>query len=196
MVFAGLAVWQAQLLPGIDRTVLSWVTSWETPVVTAVMKGITFLGEPVWFAALCVLILLLTRFRRWGWLFTVNALLVGIVNQGLKAVFERARPAIEAMLAEADGYSFPSGHAMGSMAIYGLLICMLLRLPLTPRFRRGLTAGLAVLIGAIGFSRVYLRVHYTTDVLAGWCAGLVYLLLLLTGAALIRRGWRRRSVKP
>lgn len=195
VVFAVLALLQAGQVTWLDQTVASWMTALQSPAVLGFFRVITFFGEPQFFTALCVVMLLGNRFRAKGWLFAVSALLVGGVNQLLKAIFQRTRPAAEWMLTTASGYSFPSGHAMGAMAIYGMLIYLVWHSSWPARVRKAVVTVLAVLILLIGISRVVLRVHYTTDVLAGWAAGLVYLFAVLTAFKQIRRVLARRSAK-
>jgi membrane-associated phospholipid phosphatase len=97
----------------------------------------------------------------------------------LKASFERPRPSFDDPLALAGWFSFPSGHAMSSIALYGALAYVFAGRLHSPKSRLIGLGGVAVLVVAIGFSRLYLGVHYLTDVLAGYSAGLAWLLLVL-----------------
>jgi membrane-associated phospholipid phosphatase len=96
----------------------------------------------------------------------------------LKAIFERPRPAFEDPVATASWFSFPSGHALSSIAVYGAIAYVFVGHVRSPRARAAVAA-LALLVALIGFSRLYLGVHYLTDVLAGWSAGLAWLLLAI-----------------
>jgi membrane-associated phospholipid phosphatase len=96
----------------------------------------------------------------------------------LKAVFERPRPSFEDPVATASWFSFPSGHALSSIAVYGALAYLFVGGGRSSQ-TRALVAGLALLVALIGFSRLYLGVHYLTDVLAGYSAGLAWLLLAI-----------------
>jgi membrane-associated phospholipid phosphatase len=114
-----------------------------------------------------------------------DAALLGIALVGsqlltwiLKSVFERPRPAFDDPVATADWFSFPSGHALSSIALYGALAYLFGR-RLSPRARATCFYGVAVLVAAIGFSRLYLGVHFLTDVLAGYSAGLAWLLVVI-----------------
>jgi membrane-associated phospholipid phosphatase len=126
-----------------------------------------------------------------------DAVLLGVALVGaqlltwiLKASFERPRPSFEDPVATASWFSFPSGHALSSIALYGALAFVIAdRLPSRKARAAGLGV-LALLVGAIGFSRLYLGVHYLSDVLAGYCAGLAWLLLvvgIVHGRSLARR---------
>ena len=93
-----------------------------------------------------------------------------MTSEVLKNVFQRTRPEL-APLVPAPGYSFPSGHALMSAAFYGFLAYLLFRHCPSPLLKWSLVSLLTLLVLAIGFSRVYLGVHYLSDVLAGFAAG-------------------------
>jgi membrane-associated phospholipid phosphatase len=92
----------------------------------------------------------------------------------LKGLFDRQRPSVP-LLFEAKGLSFPSGHALMSVTFYGLLIYMIFKSVKNPVLKWTLISLLIILIMIIGSSRVYLRVHYATDVIAGYCIGFLWL---------------------
>ena len=94
----------------------------------------------------------------------------------LKHLFGRERP-LTPLLEEAKGLSFPSGHALMSVTFYGLIIYIIWQSVKDKRLRMVLTLAMLLLILLIGFSRIYLRVHYTTDVIAGFCVGFLWLVL-------------------
>lgn len=93
-------------------------------------------------------------------------------NSLLKLIFQRQRPQLWEVLARPDSYSFPSGHAMSSMMVYGVAALLLVRL--FPRFRRVWVVSAALWILLIGFSRIYLGVHWLSDVVAGFAAGFAF----------------------
>src|SRR5215216_7786603 len=95
---------------------------------------------------------------------------------GLKHLFDRERPLVP-LLEEARGLSFPSGHALMSVTFYGLLIYIVFKSVETKSLRWTLISLLLLLILTIGFSRIYLRVHYASDVIAGFCVGLLWLVI-------------------
>ena len=97
----------------------------------------------------------------------------------LKATFERPRPSFGDPVATAGWFSFPSGHALSSIALYGALAYLLAGAVRSRRARVAGFAGVALFVAAIGFSRLYLGVHYLTDVLAGYSAGLAWLLFAI-----------------
>ena len=119
-----------------------------------------------------------------------NALLIYL----LKNFFVRERPAHDNGLVSADSWSFPSGHAAGSMVVYGMLAYLLLRESRRPW--HPLIFGLAVsLIVGIGFSRVVLHVHYLSDVLAGYASGLLWLTMNITACEIAMTYYARRTTK-
>jgi len=95
---------------------------------------------------------------------------------GLKHLFERNRPLVP-LLEQARGLSFPSGHALMSVTFYGLLIYIVFKGFKNKAFKWTLISLLLLLILTIGFSRIYLRVHYASDVIAGFCVGLLWLVI-------------------
>lgn len=189
LLFGVMAVWQRGEAPAFDVILPKRVSAWHTPVLTVIVKGITLPGEPWFLTALCLVVLAVARPRRRGILFAANGLLVGGLNNLLKALFARPRPDAAQRLLEVSGHSFPSGHAMASTAIYGLLICAVWHTGWPPRRKGLVTALLSLLILLIGFSRVYLRVHYPSDVLGGIGAGLAWLALFLPAAEKLARAW-------
>lgn len=170
--------WQQQFY--IDLMAKKALDSIGSPTLDTVMVYITNLGAPLTFYILAAggvayfaykqkliegLFLVLCLFTSWG---TMNL---------LKLVFMRARPAGE-QLTFAEGYSFPSGHATLSLAFYGFIIYLLLTENKDGR-TKFLAGFIAVLIFIIGISRVYLNVHYATDVLAGFILGSILLALFI-----------------
>lgn len=148
----------------------------RAPWLTPVMESFSALATPV---TLLVLLLAVAAFapgRRPGWCCTVNLGLVVALNQLLKFVIQRPRPD-GFRLATVSGFSFPSGHSMVAMAFFGLLAWFVWRYEKDPRMRRWLVAGFAFVIVMVGLSRVYLGVHYASDVLGGFCVSMAWLAL-------------------
>lgn len=110
------------------------------------------------------------------WLIINTALIAGIVNPLIKLIFQRTRPTLEHLVSE-HSFSFPSGHSSGSILLYGTIIFLL------PQFitKKRICLFLQILLGLgillIGISRIYLGVHYPSDVLGGFCFGFAWLLL-------------------
>ncbi len=147
-------------------------SAWLTPV----MQSISELALPV---VLVVLLLAVEAFapgRRPGVCAAVNLTLVLALNQVLKQIVHRPRPEGFRLIAE-SGYSFPSGHSMVAMAFYGLLAWMVWHYEKDRVVRWVCCLGFSLVVVAIGLSRVYLGVHYATDVIAGFCVSLAWLAL-------------------
>src|SRR5690606_22435327 len=108
----------------------------------------------------------------------------GLLNVVAKQAFARDRPSLWESIAPENNFSFPSGHAMGSMTLAAVLVL----LAWSTRWRWPVVAAMAVFVPMVGLSRVYLGVHFPSDILAGWAAALVW----ATGAYLLVFRWRGR----
>ncbi|MBD2344208.1 phosphatase PAP2 family protein [Anabaena subtropica] len=163
---------------GLDESILLGLQNLHNPLFDQIMQSITFLGEPL------PLLLISSGLSVYFWrgdrrreatglsIATIGA--VGL-NYLLKELFARARPALWDHIVNVVHYSFPSGHAMVSTAVYGYIGYVLAKE--FPQWRRPILASTVALILAIGFSRLYLGVHWPTDVLAGYTAGLLWLIV-------------------
>ena len=137
-----------------------------------VMRSATTIGSDVviWpTVALVALLAIRARQRAVAWIIVGDAAAAVIANNVLKVIFARSRPQLFDKIGLPTSYSFPSGHAMSAMAIWGGLAACLMAL--YPTARRGILVAAIVLIFLIGTSRVYLGVHWPTDVMGGWLAG-------------------------
>jgi undecaprenyl-diphosphatase len=164
-----------------DDAVYKFVSGFISDDLTRFMKFITFLGSE-WFVTLLtvmvpalIFILRKKECYRLGLLIPANIALGALFNQILKLIFERPRPEL-LRLVEETGYSFPSGHSMNSVIFYGLIAYLIIRRS-RHWSRYAVAAFLGVLVILIGLSRIYLGVHYASDVLAGFLIGLGWLAL-------------------
>lgn len=144
--------------------------------ITPIAKIITNFGGAIFLISLTVILLLVIKNKKIGISIIANLLIATILNFLLKNILQRPRPT-EYRLIDESGYSFPSGHSMVSMAFYGFLIYLIYKNIKNKKIKWGLINVLSVLIIAIGVSRVYLGVHYTSDVLAGFLIAIFYLIL-------------------
>jgi undecaprenyl-diphosphatase len=152
-----------------------------SPLFTKVMQVISFVGSGIaLFILMVVAAYLLCRLRR-----AREAALLAITMAGssglsviLKSTFHRPRPAAF-FGAVPNSYSFPSGHALNSLCFYGTIAAILFMYVRRPRMRWAIGLAAALTIGMIGFSRIYLGVHYPSDVIAGYCAGIVWVRLVV-----------------
>lgn len=163
-----------------DRSVIEAVRAEELRGLLAPLRVITELGS-TGAVTVVALLTLLVGVLIGPWLHGVlGALAIGLAslgNEALKAVIARARPDLLDAIVTERGFSFPSGHSALGMAAWGILGVLVMRSRLPLGVRRGVAAAIAVLIVLIGLSRIWLGVHYPTDVLAGWTAGAVIVLL-------------------
>lgn len=145
------------------------------------VEGFTFLASRNFITVVGLLLiswfLFIRRHRWYSLLVPVVALGSITLNLVLKNFYNRPRPLLP--LVSASGLSFPSGHAMISASFYGLLIYLVQTHVRPPAWRWGLSTGLLSLIVLIGLTRIYLRVHYATDVLAGFMAGAIWLVVAI-----------------
>ncbi len=164
----------------VDKLIKDWINQISSPGLDIFFQSITQLGSPAAFILLAVLAFLCLWMR--GYIRTAIILNAGLIGawaamKFIKEVVGRERPAGEQLTA-ATGMSFPSGHAMLSLVFYGFIAYLLLvKVP----YRYGKLAGytLMVVIALIGLSRIYLNVHYATDVAAGFVFGSALLALMI-----------------
>lgn len=167
----------------IDQNVIINVHSFSVAHSLIIPKFITDLGYGPNIAILLILIsAVLAAYSKYK-----EALLINMTTNSayfasgfFKEVFKRVRPALEYQMTQVDGYSFPSGHALVSVCFYGAIIYIIFRLIKNNLLKYILMSILAVLILAVGLSRIYLGVHYPTDVLGGFFLGLFIIFFWIT----------------
>jgi undecaprenyl-diphosphatase len=175
---------KADYLMAFDRHVISFIQGLESPWLTGIMKFFTYIGTIRFIAVLTILLFILMfyvlRFRLEVLVFLAVVFCTPILNRLLKLFFHRARPDFHRLI-EIGGYSFPSGHAMNAFSFYSILAFLMWR------HFRGRLARIAVIIAssimilAIGLSRIYLGVHYPSDIVGGflasslWVAAVIWL---------------------
>lgn len=185
-------------LARLDRAVVGALERDASPGAVAAFRVITHLGDVEALAAIGVAGgLLLLAARRWLLLITWGVGLAsgGLLNLALKDFFQRARPSLPNPFAIANGWSFPSGHAMGSFITYAMLAYLVVRLA-ERRWRRPAVLIAIAVIALIGLSRIYLGVHYVSDVIAGYAAGAAWVSICITGAEAARRWYHARRGAP
>ena len=173
-----------------DARIHDWAVGQRTAGATLFFTAMTYIGGPPGVAVEIFIVSILLAFRkRWSWLIylVVTAGGGGLLDFELKRYFARARPAVAEMLRRANGYSFPSGHAMGSAIAYGALAYLAFRAIRSWPARAAVIAFLYTLIAAVALSRVYLGVHWVSDVLAGVTAGTVWVTTTTVAYETMRR---------
>lgn len=142
-----------------------------SPELTAVIKGITHIGDSAVVILFCLLLFAIPKSMKTIALpVSVAVIISSIFNVLLKNIFARERPNILRLINETS-YSFPSGHAMNNAALYTMLILLIFKYVKARRVKYSLSGLCIILIAAIGYSRIYLGVHYAGDVLGGWLIG-------------------------
>jgi undecaprenyl-diphosphatase len=183
-------------LLSVDRGVAQGLNDLVAPRPAAVdaLTAVSRLGgRPVmvWLVAVAVALLLIRRRSRLAIYLVVTGVGALLLDPAMKALVGRLRPVLDAPVATAPGNSFPSGHALGSMIVYGALTLVFLA-AVSPRWRKLFVAVPVLIVLAVGFTRIALGVHYLSDVLAGWLLGLGWLSI----TAYAFRLWRREAGRP
>lgn len=184
-----------EVLKVFDTPVQSAIRGNLPQVWTTFFSSITVIGNTSTQVVLVALTFLFFRYKKWyieSYYMLVNGLISAICILSLKNIYQRPRPSIT-HLVEAHGYSFPSGHSMGSMLIIGGLAIILYQRLANPLVRNIVVGLLGLLIALIGLSRIYVGVHYPTDVLAGFLLGSGFLALLYPHYVQKRFEWRFKS---
>ena len=181
------AMAEAGRLSRTDLTTAAWLQRHGTEKGESIFVGVSWLGSEILVPLFAVPAVILLRRREWQRLALLSIASVGVwpLNMLLKIAFHRTRPSFATEFVTDGSFSFPSGHAMESIVIYGVLAFLAVeRHPSRRTVVRLAWLGLAALIG---FSRLYLGVHYISDVLAGFAAGFVWLFTCITGYRFAQR---------
>lgn len=176
-----------------DEALTASIRAHVAPATLAVFAALTHLGDPITLTLLGAVVALLLWWQRHrvlalGWVVALggNALL----NPLLKRVFERVRPVHEHGLVNEIGWSFPSGHTSSATVAYGMLAYLALR-TLPAAWHGPLVLAATALAFTVGCSRVFLQVHFASDVLAGFASGTAWLTVCIVSVELAR-AWQRR----
>lgn len=161
-----------------DNKIYALVSKWQCNPLTFLSRFISFLCSTFFLIVYSFLLIYLGKNREKNKYVVYNILGCFGINQMLKLVFRRIRP-VGINLVRITGFSFPSGHAMMSMAFYGLIIYLILHKDFPKEKKMFLSILFGILILLIGISRIYLGCHYASDILAGYLLGLAYLLFFI-----------------
>ena len=146
---------------------------------TPIAKFITNFGGAIFLIVVTIVLFILIKNKKIRLSIFSNLVIITILNQLLKRILQRTRPT-EYRIIEETGYSFPSGHSMISMAFYGYLIYLIYKYAKNKYIKWISIVLLSILICAIGISRIYLGVHYTSDVLGGFLISISYLIIYIS----------------
>lgn len=163
-----------------DDVIRYFFYDFRNDILTPAAKAITYLGNWQSIVIICIVLLAVKQLRMtYGVPVSAGALFITIINKIIKEAVGRYRPDDILHLTEAGGFSFPSGHSVTSMFVFGTLIC-LVRINVKSRASANiLTVILAIPMICIGLSRIYLGVHYPTDVIAGWLMGILVMMIVI-----------------
>lgn len=184
-----------------DQAVLDWMVDHRTDTWTALMKAVTTLGNTATLTVISLVVaVVLAGISQWRLALLVGfgSLVAAAIMVGIKESVQRPRPPLPDRLVDLSTYSFPSGHAMSSTVVYGLIAVAAYRCSGWVRAHRWVLVAAPTLAALIGITRVYLGVHWMTDVLAGWTFGGIY---VVVAAWLVVRSTRpvppdSRAVRP
>ena len=176
LAWLAVSVWSRSAV-FLDEPIRAAVHSLASPALTAVMRVLTNLGARAFLipaGIVAAALLLRNRKRREAVLLVVAVLGGTLVSEALKLLFRRARPDPFFGLEAPHGYAFPSGHAVSSACFYGVLALVLARMLRSRGARAAVWTAAVALAGLVGLSRVYLGVHYPSDVLGGYALAVVW----------------------
>jgi len=174
----------------VDQWVVQHVLYFRTTSVTSVMETVTDLGgiKTIGPCSLVIMVYLILRKDHDSAASLAAAILGGILlNNFLKIMIHRPRPLSDTTLITVYGWSFPSGHAMNSMIFYGMTAYLLVRGIRSWSLKATIITMALGIVSIIGFSRIYLQVHYLSDVIAGFAGGLFWLSVCITGMEMMRK---------
>lgn len=174
----------------VDQRFYEFFSDRRSEQLTGFFTLFTFIGAPVILGvvtAAVALLLVFTRRYRWSLYLVLTATVGGFMNVALKHHFDRPRPDLSLALRSASGSAFPSGHAMGSIIVFGALAYLVLRSAPTWRVASAALAAAITVVLAIALSRVYLGVHWISDIGAGLAVGAVWVVFTTTAYETVRR---------
>lgn len=164
----------------IDKIVYDFICdNFMSERMTNIVKILTSLGSALVVIILTIVLFMAIKNKRIAVSIVINLIVITILNNLLKIIFLRPRPNVNNLILE-SGYSFPSGHSSTGMAFYGYLIYLIYKYVNNKKIKISLIIFLSLVIVAIGLSRIYLGVHYASDVLGGFLLAIVYLIIFIT----------------
>ena len=164
-----------------DEVTRAAVHQFASPVLTTIMRGLSFVGSTLALTIASIAVVVCLAMRKLGReakLFALTMLGGALLNTILKLAFKRTRPIPFFNLSTPETYSFPSGHSLMSACFFGALAALLTARIKSRRLRIIIWIVATAMFLLIGLSRIYLGVHYTTDVIAGFAAALIWVLMI------------------
>jgi undecaprenyl-diphosphatase len=199
-VFGGIAedVVDAEEITILDDWLARWFNARATPAFTGAMMLITHVHNTAGMLVMTTLLGIYFYVRKAPyWILALMVSVPGgmLLNVMLKHIFQRARPSLDNPLLTLATYSFPSGHTVAATLFYGLIAAYLICLSGRWKTRFLIVLGACVMVGLVGLSRMYLGVHYLSDVLAAIAEGCGWLAVCITGVSTLRRRRAARDAK-
>ena len=177
----------------MDQSIYNFFYNFSSSQATVIFLIITFLASKEFIILMCLIFILISLIKRkyqTSFLIILNIVISLLLNQTFKAIISRERP-FELMLVNESGYSFPSGHSMTALIFYGYFIYLTWESNLKKISKILITILNIILILLVGISRIYLGVHYPTDVIGAYFLGLFYLILYIN----ITNNYIKRKIK-
>ena len=165
-------------ISNFDKTIYNLVTTYKNDNITIFFKTITFFCSSYFLISIIIISLLTLKKDKIGIKITINIIICVLLNTLLKVLFKRPRP-VGIYLIKENGFSFPSGHSMASLSSYGFFIHLINKKNISKLQKILLTIILSLIIILIGISRIYLGVHYASDVMAGFALSFAHLMTYL-----------------
>lgn len=160
----------------LDSFVYDFISKYITNNLTTIFKYLTYLGSAVVVIGITIFVLIFFKNKKYALYMSLNLIIITTFQYILKNIFLRNRP-VDINLIEESGYSFPSGHSLTAMAFYGFIIYLIYISNITKKYKIIFITIFSIFICITGLSRIYLGVHYFTDVLGGFTFSLFYLII-------------------
>ena len=188
---------EQSLLVRVDHLIVGWLQAHGTESGETFFNFVSWVGSQVMTTIVVVGVIWLTLRRDWFRAIALTLAVMGgtALNDLLKALFHRGRPEAATEFIKYESWSFPSGHSMNSLIGFGFVAYLFLERTTDRRARIAIIAATVILVGLVGFSRLYLGVHYLSDVIAGFLAGAVWLLVCIAALQFAERQRASRAPK-
>ncbi len=164
-----------------DTAIFKVVSSLDSPTATRFFETVTFFGSRA-FLLPAYIILILTLLIKRKWTLAIDVTLIGLTTAVIlgifKSIFRRTRP-LDPLIQNVTGFSYPSGHSFSSYTFFGLIIFLIWKTKIHSGWKIASAIFFFIIATAIAFSRVYLRVHFPSDVIAGFCLSVIWLMTSL-----------------
>lgn len=162
----------------IDSIVYNFISKYISNNLTIIFKSLTNIASTLIVILIIIFTFLFFKNKKYGIYISLNLLIITILQFVLKAIFSRTRP-IDINLIEETGYSYPSGHSLTAMALYGFIIYLIYTSKLNKKSKTIYITLFSSFIFVVGLSRIYLGVHFFTDVVGGFSFALGYLIIYI-----------------